>query len=59
MTRAYRVLTNLILVGPALAGPLLAERSRDDIPGVKLVGLAVGILLIVAAIRGMFGKRKR
>ena len=40
------------------ATELLAEGATDA-PGMKLLGLAIGLLLIVAAIRAMFGKRKR
>jgi len=29
----------------------------DEIPGVVLVGVVVGVALLVAAIRGMFGRR--
>jgi len=42
-------------VWQVLAGA--AERNWDDIPAVKLVGLVIGAVLIVAAIRAMFGKR--
>lgn len=34
-----------------------AERSWDDIPGVRLIGAVLGTLLLVAAIRSMFGRR--
>jgi hypothetical protein len=40
-----------------IATDLLAE-GAGDAPGVKLLAIAVGVLLIIAAIRGMFGKRK-
>jgi len=40
------------------ATELLAE-SASDAPGVKILAVVVGILLIAAAIRAMFGKRKR
>jgi hypothetical protein len=33
-----------------------AETSWYDIPGVRLVGAVLGTLLLVAAIRSMFGK---
>lgn len=33
---------------------LAADRSWTDIPGVRLVGAILGILLILAAIRAMF-----
>ncbi|MEH1166092.1 MULTISPECIES: hypothetical protein [unclassified Micromonospora] len=37
---------------------LLADAtSPADIPGVRLLGLVVGALLLLAAIRAMFGKR--
>jgi hypothetical protein len=37
----------------------LAEEVRpwEDIPGAVLVGVAVGVVLLVAAIRAMFGKK--
>ncbi len=38
---------------------VLAERAADDVPGVKLAGIAIGVLLIIAALRGMFGRRNR
>jgi len=28
-----------------------------DVPGVKLLGIVIGVLLLVAAIRSLFGKR--
>jgi len=34
-------------------------RSWDEIPGVAFVGLALGLVLIVAAIRYMAGKDKK
>jgi hypothetical protein len=34
-----------------------AERSWTDVPGVRVVGAVLGILLIVAAIRAMFGRK--
>jgi hypothetical protein len=34
-----------------------AERDWPDVPGVRVVGAVLGILLIVAAIRAMFGRR--
>ena len=40
------------------ATELLAEGATDA-PGVKLLAIAMGTLLIIAAIRAMFGKRKR
>lgn len=33
--------------------------GASDAPGIKLLALVMGILLIVAAIRAMFGKKKR
>jgi hypothetical protein len=35
-----------------------ADRDWQDVPGVRIVGAILGILLIYAAIRAMFGKRK-
>jgi hypothetical protein len=34
-----------------------AEPSWTDIPGVRLIGAIAGTLLLVAAIRSMFGRR--
>jgi hypothetical protein len=34
-----------------------AERPWTEIPAVRLVGAVLGILLVVAAIRAMFGRR--
>ncbi len=34
-----------------------APRSWDDIPGVAILGGVVGVLLLWAAVRAMFGKR--
>jgi hypothetical protein len=36
----------------------LLAASSSDAPGIKLLAIVIGILLMVAAIRGMFGKRK-
>ena len=35
-----------------------AERSWDEVPGAKLVGILMGIAFLFIAIRMMFGKRK-
>jgi hypothetical protein len=35
-----------------------ATRPWSDIPGVVLIGVVVGIVFLIAAIRGMFGKKK-
>jgi len=35
------------------------ETSWYDIPGVRLIGAVLGILLLVAALRSMFGKDGR
>lgn len=32
--------------------------GADRLPGVKLAGLVIGLLLLFAAIRTLFGKRK-
>jgi hypothetical protein len=37
---------------------LLADNASDA-PAFKLLAVVVGTLLLVAAIRGMFGKRKK
>jgi hypothetical protein len=42
---------------PALA-PLAADRDWTEIPGIRLVGAVLGTLLVLAAIRAMFGRRK-
>ncbi|EEP74467.1 hypothetical protein MCAG_04794 [Micromonospora sp. ATCC 39149] len=50
---------------PALRGrvpnmpvpPLADATSAADVPGVRLLGLVVGGLLLLAAIRAMFGRR--
>ncbi|HEX6870612.1 MAG TPA: hypothetical protein VF163_05890 [Micromonosporaceae bacterium] len=36
-----------------------APRAWDDIPGVALVGIVIGLVPLVAAIRAMFGRRDR
>ena len=36
-----------------------AADESSDAPGIKLLAIAVGVLLIVAAIRAMFGGRGR
>jgi hypothetical protein len=41
-----------------LAGVWAAQREWQDVPGVRVVGAVLGILLIMAAIRAMFGRRK-
>ena len=41
-----------------LALPRLLAGGSDSLPGVKLAGLVIGLLLLYAAIRAMFGKRK-
>jgi hypothetical protein len=37
---------------------LAAERPWTDLPAVRLIGLVIGGLLLVAAVRAMFGKRR-
>jgi hypothetical protein len=37
----------------------LAEAAGDSVPGVRLAGIVIGVLLVVAGIRAMFGKRNR
>jgi hypothetical protein len=34
-------------------------RDWQDVPGVRVVGAVLGVLLLLAAIRGMFGRRGR
>lgn len=41
-----------------LADRYLADRGPDHVPGVVLTGVVIGILLLWAAIRAMFGKRR-
>jgi hypothetical protein len=36
-----------------------AVRPWDSIPGVAFVGIMIGVVLLIAAIRAMFGKRGR
>jgi hypothetical protein len=36
----------------------LADKGPNQVTGVVVTGVVVGILLLWAAIRGMFGKRK-
>jgi hypothetical protein len=36
----------------------VADKGPGQVPGVVLTGVVVGILLLWAAIRAMFGKRK-
>ena len=38
--------------------PLAADRAWTDIPGVALVGIAMGIAFLWFAIRYMIGKKK-
>ncbi len=38
--------------------PLAAPNGATDLPGVRLLGLVLGALLIYAAIRAMFGRRR-
>jgi hypothetical protein len=37
---------------------LAADRSWAEIPGVRILGAVLGILLLLAAIRAMFGGRR-
>jgi hypothetical protein len=39
------------------ASDVLAS-GADSLPGVKLLGLVIGILLVIAAIRAMFGRKR-
>lgn len=39
-----------------LATVIAADRAWTDIPGVRLFGAIVGIVIVVAAIRAMFRK---
>jgi len=44
--------------GVHIMATYLADRGPDQVPGVVLAGVVVGALLMLAAIKGMFGKRK-
>ena len=46
------------MIATDLPAGLLADGATDA-PGIKLLALVMGLLLIVAAIRAMFGKKKR
>jgi hypothetical protein len=37
--------------------PYLADKNPQHVPGVTLAGIVIGALLLVAAIRWMFGKK--
>lgn len=39
-------------------GPLAAEPSWTEIPGVRLVGAIIGTVLLIAAIRAVFKGRR-
>lgn len=43
-----------MLTGLSLAEP----RPWTDIPGVRIIGLILGTVLLIAAIRAMFGPRR-
>jgi hypothetical protein len=38
--------------------PLAADRPWTEIPGVRILGLVIGAVLLLAAIRAMFGGRR-
>jgi hypothetical protein len=42
----------------ALVAPALASPESTGTTGIKFVGVLVGLALIVAAIRAMFGKKR-
>jgi hypothetical protein len=42
----------------SVAASYLASPASASLSGVKIVGLVIGLVLIYAAIRAMFGKRK-
>jgi len=46
------------MIATDLPPGLLADGATDA-PGIKLLALVMGVLLIIAAIRAMFGKKKR
>jgi hypothetical protein len=46
------------MIATDLPAGLLADGATDA-PGIKLLALVMGLLLIIAAIRAMFGKKKR
>jgi hypothetical protein len=37
---------------------LVSARGAQDLPGVKWLGLVLGLLLLYAAIRAMFGRKR-
>jgi hypothetical protein len=36
-----------------------SPRPWEDIPGVVLIGIVIGVVFLIAAIRAMFGKRDK
>jgi hypothetical protein len=42
----------------SLMPPLAADQPWTEIPGVRILGAVIGILLLVAAIRAMFRGRR-
>jgi hypothetical protein len=46
------------VIGYLLAIGTTGNRDSNHVPGVVITGVVVGILLLWAAIRAMFGKRK-
>jgi hypothetical protein len=44
-----------LLVAPDLVAP---DRDWTEIPAVRLLGAVLGTILIIAAIRAMFGRRR-
>ncbi len=39
--------------------PYLADKDAQHVPGVVLTGIVAGVVLLWAAIRAMFGKKKK
>ncbi len=53
-----RTLSGVTLGSTGLAAAMDSPRPWNDIPGVAFVGIMIGVVLLVAAIRAMFGKRR-
>jgi hypothetical protein len=48
------IVNHLLLLAPGVGG----NKGPNHVPGVVIAGVVVGILLMWAAIRSMFGKKK-
>jgi hypothetical protein len=47
-----------VIVSHLIATGVGGNQGRNHVPGVVIAGVVIGVLLMWAAIRGMFGKRK-